>query len=88
MHTTINYANSTPRDAVLDAVEYLGYRRTRLLVSEAKRLVNYGTSGYEQWTNLMAFAGVEGYPVKAMWIWAIYNKALWETLAYKPVCEI
>lgn len=60
MHNTISYSGRPERDAVLDLVEWLGFRRARLLAREVRRGLSFG-----KFTLLCGFAGVEGFPVIA-----------------------
>lgn len=60
MHNTISYAGRPERDAVLDLVQWLGFRRTRALAREVRRGLSFAKFEF-----LCSFAGVSGFPVAA-----------------------
>lgn len=64
MHYTINYSEKTDREAVLDWVQWLGFRRTRILIACIHNSMNF--ENFESWCS---FAGVQGKPVEAAWKW-------------------
>ena len=67
-HYTINYEGRTPIDkhnsAIQDIKDWLGEERFDKLVKAIKADPQYS---FEQFQLIVSFAGVQGYPVKALY---------------------
>lgn len=66
MHHNIRYrvGPDGDRPAVLDAVQWLGYRRARIVHRELRGGADITLEGLRA---LLSFCGVEGRPVAALW---------------------
>ena len=65
MKTTIDYSDKTEREAISDTLFYVGFDHFKKVVREISKY----TDNDETRKNFMiglAFAGVQGYPAKAM----------------------
>lgn len=65
MHNKIDYTNMLDKEraARLDFVQYLGYKKSRILI----KIIYHTNTLYGEFEAWCGFAGVSGYPVKAMW---------------------